>query len=760
MMTQTEALTTGLQHFVDSLRLAGFNVGADQYIAAQDLILNLAARNAVPEDLSRLRGLLGPLLCSTPKEQTDFPRYFYGWINQYREAPETLPREASETLPGLLETDGEFDDLSKGAHRRHWFSLVVPPVLLGLGLAFLSWLPQINLPTWLLPAVIIAFLALVVSTALWWHFRAAAFLTRRSTRETPELVKLFVDNGDTELFKSLVLIHAAQHLRKHAELETDHLDVEATIAQTIANGGLFCPISGCMKILPEYLALVDRAACKDHQARLADTLIAQLAAQDIAIEDLYYFDSDPRLCYAAHNPVQTFALPELAERHPRHRLMLFADSHSLINPANGEPYPWVERFHTWPERVLFTPEAPENWGFQENLLRGEDFLIVPISEAGIAALAERTNKQREAVLETGAAPAYPCLLDEHRWLERTAPDAVAVANMLDQLREYLGEAGYLWFNACAVYPELHWQLTLYIGYTLEDPALSSPRSLNPDRLALLVRLPWFRQGFMPDWLRRVLIDDLSLAQEKQIRLALYNLLARVSPDAPLEDFRLDIAKRPGLAALARQIFNRALKQADKRSPLQDYVFQRFMSDSLAVKAPKLIKKAVRVSSDTFRKKIEFLKSEALLEVRKSINAILYVGTNNIKPHPAPDVFDEEKINDFKAIQLPSVKKQRLVELLLECPGVQDAEIRRALVAELPSRIAGAIKTDNNTKKHVLNIVNACMNYSGGLEHLIETVGFFDEKTVQFHTLMEFINKSVAPPPEPPRFKERQPGRVR
>ncbi|MCP4699558.1 MAG: hypothetical protein GY862_22325 [Gammaproteobacteria bacterium] len=102
---------------------------------------------------------------------------------------------------------------------------------------------------------------------------------------------------------------------------------------------------------------------------------------------------------------------------------------------------------------------------------------------------------------------------------------------------------------------------------------------------------------------------------------------------------------------------------------------------------------------------------------------------------------------FEAGQLAGAnQKQRLVDLLLKCPSVLEAEARRTLVAQLPSPIPEAIEPGNNAKVHVLNIVNSCMNHPGGFEHLIKTVGFFDGKTTQFQALMSWFQRSALEPP--------------
>ncbi len=52
----------------------------------------------------------------------------------------------------------------------------------------------------------------------------------------------------------------------------------------------------------------------------------------------------------------------------------------------------------------------------------------------------------------------------------------------------------------------------------------------------------------------------------------------------------------------------------------------------------------------------------------------------------------------------------LVELLLECPSMKDAETRQVIMSQLPQHIHDVIKTSRNPKGQVLNIVNACMNF--------------------------------------------------
>ena len=62
-MNKTSILTQELLKLIENLRFARYNIGVAQIIAAQDLILALAAQGKLPADLTRLKTLLAPILC-------------------------------------------------------------------------------------------------------------------------------------------------------------------------------------------------------------------------------------------------------------------------------------------------------------------------------------------------------------------------------------------------------------------------------------------------------------------------------------------------------------------------------------------------------------------------------------------------------------------------------------------------------------------------------------------------------------------------
>jgi hypothetical protein len=144
---------------------------------------------------------------------------------------------------------------------------------------------------------------------------------------------------------------------------------------------------------------------------------------------------------------------------------------------------------------------------------------------------------------------------------------------------------------------LHLDLTVHLGQALrdeDDVPLFEPRRLN-----LLTRLPWFRHGFLPDWLRLVLISRLTKKQERGVRGELEALLLTSlqgdSGALMMKDLVWAGAGRAGRppTRLVRAVLKTLSRQEPEDGPLRDHVFLSFMSGRrarpLAVRVPEALR---------------------------------------------------------------------------------------------------------------------------------------------------------------------------
>jgi Tfp pilus assembly protein PilF len=138
-----------------------------------------------------------------------------------------------------------------------------------------------------------------------------------------------------------------------------------------------------------------------------------------------------------------------------------------------------------------------------------------------------------------------------------------------------------------------------------------PEDAKLDELLLaLVRLPWFRNGSLPDWLRERLIKQLNRDREAHVRHALEDLLLTLleHPDngIDLEIVQLqrnEISEKAGLWQRIKSGFNRRrqlrklyrrLPKEPEGSPFRDYVFLSVLlgikPTKLAVSVPEILRR--------------------------------------------------------------------------------------------------------------------------------------------------------------------------
>ena len=266
-------------------------------------------------------------------------------------------------------------------------------------------------------------------------------------------------------------------------------------------------------------------------------------------------------------------------------------------------------------------------------LAGLDFLILPATQNGLNLLVETLQTDLPPNISTRPFEiAFPEMLVERPqlYLERHVPDAIVIERLCNQLQIYLGAGGYVWLSAGAVYPQLAWDLTLYLGAHLTDT--NGEKLLTENRLLKLARLPWLRHGLMPDWLRLRLIAGLNREQERAVRHAIEDLLqSALTPSR--DSFTLDIARPMSVLKWRdwQRLFRDVLRTEPEASRLRDYVFLGFMSGRKPSR--------LTVNVPNFLRRIFFRRGEAMLGLRPATLLIFAAMASllswNFLPAPTP-----------------------------------------------------------------------------------------------------------------------------
>lgn len=85
------------------------------------------------------------------------------------------------------------------------------------------------------------------------------------------------------------------------------------------------------------------------------------------------------------------------------------------------------------------------------------------------------------------------------------------------------------------------------------------------------------------------------------------------------------------------------------------------------------------------------------------------------------------------------ERQKLVELLRKCPSMSNPEVRDIVVADLPEAIQSIMKRNRQLDvTDIRYIVNACLNYEGGLGTLIAVMKVYEPNSIPLRDVEAFL----------------------
>jgi hypothetical protein len=534
--------------FIDFLRQRGFVVGIDRYSRLLSVVDRLGP-DCSPADL---KTIICPLVATSASEQDQFHQLFDAYFPHFATS-ESVRGNADEAFAGATRPAPQHAAgiLVRRSHRTMWIALsamvvasialvwfingaadrtrassVEPPAAPSQPIAATTAAPDAGAPVAIAPAAslnstnpqpssepnvgLFALLGsvgvlLLFVAAEWRANRRRQVLLERQRNARPPLTWPVHSPGHADPYANRAEIHSvARGLRAREASDAHTLNIDRTIDATI--GALGFPTFRYTPLTrpPEYVILIERASPRDHQAELFRSLIDALAHEGVHVV-AYSYIGDPRVCRQDNGT--SLPLTEVRKRHPDHRLLMFGSGDGLVDPITGRLLQWVPQLLSWKDRAILTPRATSQWASCESVLAAH-FIVLPATVASLG-----------AVVQAFAWPAVPSA----RWLHRGAGRrSLSGPKVVDALREYLGERMVQWICACALYPEVQWDLTLALTGVSE---LGS-ELLSETNFIELVRLPWFREGAMPDDVRRSLLDALDPRIERAARTKIVELLEK------------------------------------------------------------------------------------------------------------------------------------------------------------------------------------------------------------------------------------------
>jgi len=383
---------------------------------------------------------------------------------------------------------------------------------------------------WLKPLLMLLLGALLWSILKFRDQKRQKLVAEVETRDkAPYIWDIEIDGIDA-IEMNTAFVRSVHQLRRRTLGEHFVLDIPKTVKTTIEKAGMINFAYSQQTRPPEYLLLIDRQNAANHQALVYDLLFRAFRKNEIIVERFFY-DDDPRDCYNEAFP-DGISIRELQLRFYNTRLIILGNAYQLLNPFNGKLARWTEIFTQWRERSILTTCPTNDWGRDERRL-GELFHILPASIQGFEYLIEQLDAGEDA--------------DYDSWPEHvkdaTKRSIQLEGSLINSLKQHYPEEMLVWIAACAVYPSLHWDLSLHLGELLSN----DDKLLQIDRLLDLSRLPWFTQGEIPKQARAVLIEWMEEAHPatlSKVRHALNDILQQTAPpddSAVWEEYSMNVA---------------------------------------------------------------------------------------------------------------------------------------------------------------------------------------------------------------------------
>lgn len=404
---------------------------------------------------------------------------------------------------------------------------------------------------WLKTFIFLALIVLILALGKWLNRRKQLiFKDLKGNSKAPYSWGIQFDNGDKIIFND-IFYSVSNQLRKRSENEIIRFDVPKTVNATIKQGGRVSFQYRKQTQSNEYLLLIDMPSAANHQAQLFNFLSTALAENEVLIERFFY-NGDVRLCWNEKYK-RGITLKELQHLYAEHRLIIIGSGHSFLSTLNGRLAKWTTIFDHWRIKALFSTRPATEWDMREAQL-AQKFRLLPASQRGFGDVVETLEAIEPKDYRLWKTVKEP--LSQPLRLPETLTEEELISILTAEYRRYHNKQPddrlVLWIAACAVYPTLHWDLTLALAPPLpstheEIPPLGRGGAVvSLDNLFALIRLSWFVEGKIPESARKILLKWLADKHPSVLdytRRQLSDILKSCQPptdSVAFEDYRLQM----------------------------------------------------------------------------------------------------------------------------------------------------------------------------------------------------------------------------
>jgi len=440
---QTERWHFPLTEFIAMLKNEHFSLGIDTHILMHRVIQQFD----LPQQLGELPDYLAPIVAQSMEEQNKFHEYFKRWfyIEKIDIQTDIEKQETEKKDNGTSQEEDNQDTKTDKTQTRTTQQTDEKKRAV------------LNIEQGIMPSQGLSFAVphtkVEFAPALLRHFRQWRFM----------------NNTDRTFF-----------------------DIHATVKRVTTQGDTADPVYKYQRKHVEYLMIVEQNTYKNHTAAFIKSIHSTLNNNNIDVL-LFTFDTDPRILYTKLNR-KKYTINQVFAQYSHAVLLYFGSASLWFDTQNYRIYPWTNLLKRWQQRYWFPDSSPDNWHLTEQTGSKIFPNVLPFS---LDALKLLTNHFLQNSQTSGFTP-------EH-W-KNDFDYALTDVNTqipLDVIALHFHPLVRVWIAACAVYPEVSWDLTLELGKILSHEEYNL---CSAENILQLLRLDWFKLGYIPPEIRFALME--------------------------------------------------------------------------------------------------------------------------------------------------------------------------------------------------------------------------------------------------------------
>ena len=284
------------------------------------------------------------------------------------------------------------------------------------------------------------------------------------------------------------------------------IDGSATANATAKAAGRLSVRFRMLPVRPRFMLIVERVSGNDLLVSYIKMVARRLSEREVHAEVYEVAASGPRNLIRQDVQARRASVAWVADLGAK--ALVWSGPDLFTDPLTESLPAEIGDFLEESEAIVTTPYISQMTAFQKLTDRG---VRVSTSATALAVLHQASGRSGVSAITQKPFPSE--LKNKYLdWQAGVPRHAFAVRRLMLQLHKYLGEEGMRILGACAAYPELRFDfMEELVFYFCTSPA-------NYDNvLGSLVQLPWFRYGYMPDWIRVSILLALSDAERTSLR---------------------------------------------------------------------------------------------------------------------------------------------------------------------------------------------------------------------------------------------------